>query len=244
MDTRTFDAAVLRRSIEERDAATLIGLYADDAELRITDRLDQPSSPKVIRGRAAIGDYFADVCGRDMTHTVERLVVGPDGAAFTQACRYPGGARVLCSSVLDLRDGLITRQSCVQAWDEEKPASGSSTVTEHRDFGDPDEVREFPSGKVELLRVAGGDIGRLVLRPGWRWSEHVKPIAGTDLCEAPHFQYHVAGVLRIQMADGTTFDASPGAVTALPSGHDAWVIGDEPVVVVDWWGASNYASPQ
>jgi hypothetical protein len=50
-----------------------------------------------------------------------------------------------------------------------------------------------------------------------------------------------AGVLRIQMADGTTFDAGPGAVTALPSGHDAWVVGDEPVVVVDWWGASNYA---
>ncbi|HZR49888.1 MAG TPA: nuclear transport factor 2 family protein [Streptosporangiaceae bacterium] len=237
MDTMTFDATALRRGIEERDAATLLGLYAEDAELRITDHLDQPSNPKVIRGRAAIGGYFADVCGRDMTHTVERLVVGPDGAAFTQVCRYPSGARVLCSAVLDLRDGLIVRQSCVQAWDEEQPAA----VTEHRDFADPDETREFPSGKAELLSIGGSDIGRLVLRPGWRWSEHVKPIAGTDLCEAPHFQYHVAGVLRIQMADGTTFDARPGAVTALPSGHDAWVVGEEPVVVVDWWGASNYA---
>ena len=115
------------------------------------------------------------------------------------------------------------------------------TTAEHKDFAQADEVRAFTNGQVELLHIGGSDIGRLVLRPGWRWSEHVKPLAGTDLCEAPHFQYHVAGTLRIQMADGTCFDAVPGQVTALPSGHDAWVVGDEPVVVVDWWGASNYA---
>ena len=79
------------------------------------------------------------------------------------------------------------------------------------------------------------------LQPGWRWSDHVKPLAGTDLCEAPHFQYHVQGVLHVVMADGSEFDARPGDVTALPQGHDAWVVGDEPVVVVDWYGASNYA---
>jgi quercetin dioxygenase-like cupin family protein len=112
---------------------------------------------------------------------------------------------------------------------------------EHRDFAAADEVREFPNGKVELLHIGDSDIGRLTLAPGCRWSEHVRPIAGTDLCEAPHFQYHISGKLRIQMADGTTFDAVAGQVTALPSGHDAWVVGDAPVVVVDWWGASNYA---
>ena len=69
----------------------------------------------------------------------------------------------------------------------------------------------------------------------------VKPLAGTDWCEAPHFQYHISGTLRVQMSDGTEFDAVAGDVTALPQGHDAWVVGDEPVVVVDWWGASNYA---
>ena len=74
-----------------------------------------------------------------------------------------------------------------------------------------------------------------------RWSTDVKPIAGTDLCEAPHFQYHVSGTLRVRTAEGVEFDATPGQVTALPAGHDAWVVGDEPVVVVDWWGASNYA---
>jgi hypothetical protein len=112
---------------------------------------------------------------------------------------------------------------------------------EQMDFGSPSETREFPNGKVDLLRIGGAEIGRLTLRPGWRWSNDVKPIAGTELCEAPHFQYHVSGTLRVQTADGQVFDAVAGQVTALPSGHDAWVVGDAPVVVVDWWGASNYA---
>jgi hypothetical protein len=112
---------------------------------------------------------------------------------------------------------------------------------EWRDFADPEEVRTFDRGRVEILKVGGMEIGRLVLSPGWRWSEHVKPIAGTDLCEAPHFQYHVAGSLRIRTADGHEFEATPGQVTSLPAGHDAWVVGAEDVVVVDWFGASHYA---
>ena len=113
--------------------------------------------------------------------------------------------------------------------------------TEHRQFAAPDEVRPFEHGRLELLHVGGSDIGRLVLQPGWRWSADVKQIAGTELCEAPHFQYHVAGTLHIEMADGTSYDAGAGDVTSLPSGHDAWVVGDEDVVVVDWYGASEYA---
>ena len=112
---------------------------------------------------------------------------------------------------------------------------------EQRDFASPDETRTFGHGQMELVKVQGADIGRLVLHPGWRWSNDVKPLAGTELCEAPHFQYHVAGTLHVVMADGSEFDAVPGQVTALPSGHDAWVVGDEDVVVIDWWGASNYA---
>ena len=112
---------------------------------------------------------------------------------------------------------------------------------EQKDFTTPDETRRFEKGRVDLLDIGGSQIGRLTLEPGWRWSEHVKPIAGTELCEAPHFQYHVAGTLHIVMVDGTEFDARPGQVTALSQGHDAWVVGDEQVVVVDWWGASNYA---
>jgi len=113
--------------------------------------------------------------------------------------------------------------------------------TEHRDFAEPDEVRTFDHGKAEIVNTAEGSIGRLVFQPGWRWSTDVKPIAGTELCEAPHFQYHLSGTLRIRMAYGTEFEATPGQLTYLPSGHDAWVVGDEPVVVVDWYGATEYA---
>jgi hypothetical protein len=112
---------------------------------------------------------------------------------------------------------------------------------ERKDLKAPDETRTFEKGKLELINMGGGAIGRLSLEPGWRWSKHVKPIAGTDLCEAPHFQYHVSGRLHILLADGSEFEAGPGEVTSLPSGHDAWVVGNEPVVTVDWYGASNYA---
>src|SRR4030088_2230248 len=112
---------------------------------------------------------------------------------------------------------------------------------EHRSFRAPDETRPFPHGRMELLRLGGGEVGMLILEPGWRWSNDVKPIAGTASCEAPHFQYHVTGQLAIRMDDGTEFIAAPGDAPSLPSGHDAWVVGDEPVRVVDWFGASNYA---
>lgn len=113
--------------------------------------------------------------------------------------------------------------------------------SEQKTFLNPDETRPFEYGQAEILNIGDAAIGRLVLQPGWRWSQHVKPLVGTEWCEAPHFQYHVAGTLHVQMADGTEFDAKPGDVTALPANHDAWVVGDEPVIVVDWWGASNYA---
>jgi len=119
--------------------------------------------------------------------------------------------------------------------------STTTAAAEQKNFAQPDETRSFERGVMDLLAIGGSEIGRLTLQPGWRWSDHVKPLAGTELCEAPHFQYHVQGTLRVQMADGTEFDAVAGDVTALPHGHDAWVVGDEPVVVVDWWGASNYA---
>ena len=113
--------------------------------------------------------------------------------------------------------------------------------TEHQSFDRPTEVREFPHGRAEIVKLGDVEIGRLVLEPGWRWSNDVKPIAGTDLCQAPHMQYHVSGTVHVVMADGTEFDAGPGDVSSLPEGHDAWVVGDEPAVVVDWYGASNYA---
>ena len=114
-------------------------------------------------------------------------------------------------------------------------------LTEQKNFAEPDEVREFPHGRVEILEIGNGQVGRIIAEPGWRWSNDVRPIAGTHSCEAPHFQYHVSGRLAIRMDDGTELIAGPGDITSLPRGHDAWVVGDEPVVVIDWYGASHYA---
>lgn len=108
-------------------------------------------------------------------------------------------------------------------------------------FNKPQETRRFPLGKLDLVNIGGATIGRGIFEPGWRWSTSVKPIAKTESCEAPHFQYHLSGVLRITMDDGTTFDAKPGDVTLLPAGHDAYVIGDEAVVVIDFQGMLDYA---
>lgn len=118
------------------------------------------------------------------------------------------------------------------------------TLAETKTLNAPEEVRTFEKGHMDLITVAGGLIGRLVLQPGWRWSVHVKPLAGTELCEAPHFQYHLAGTLGVRMADGREFEIAPGSVTYLGSGHDAWVVGDEEVVLIDWHGASHYAETQ
>lgn len=114
-------------------------------------------------------------------------------------------------------------------------------AAERKDLKTPDETRTFEKGKVDLVNIGGGVVGRLTLEPGWKWSTHVKPIAGTEWCEAPHFQYHAAGRLHVVMQDGSEFEVGPGEITALPSGHDAWVIGSEPVVLIDFHGASNYA---
>lgn len=108
-------------------------------------------------------------------------------------------------------------------------------------FDKPDEIREFPGGRLELVKVGGATVGRVILQPGWRWSTSVQPIAKTKSCEAPHFQYHVSGILKILMDDGTEFEARAGDVSLLPSGHDAWVVGNEPVIIVDFQGMIDYA---
>jgi hypothetical protein len=108
-------------------------------------------------------------------------------------------------------------------------------------FDKPDEVREFPKGRLELIKVGGAIIGRGIFQPGWKWSESVQPIAKTKSCEAAHFQYHVSGVLRVVMDDGTEYLCKAGDVSLLPSGHDAWVVGDEPAIVVDFQGMADYA---
>ena len=112
---------------------------------------------------------------------------------------------------------------------------------EVKSFNKPEEIRNFPNGKVELVKVGGAMIGRAVFEPGWKWSTSVQPLVKTKSCEAPHYQYHVSGILKVVMDDGSEFECKAGDVSLLPTGHDAWVVGNEPVVVVDFQGMVDYA---
>lgn len=116
-----------------------------------------------------------------------------------------------------------------------------SEKAELKKFGKPDEVRDFPKGKVELVKIGGAMVARATFEPGWKWSTSVMPLAKTKSCEAPHFQYHVSGTLAVKMDDGTLIECKPGDVSFLPSGHDAWTVGNEPAVVIDFQGMLDYA---
>lgn len=113
--------------------------------------------------------------------------------------------------------------------------------TEIKSFEKADEIRNFPKGKLELVHVGDKEIGRAILQPGWKWSTSIKPIAHTESCEAPHFQYHVSGVLKVKMDTGEEYELRAGDVSMLKPGHDAWVVGNEPVVLVDFQGMTEFA---
>ncbi|MCY0944059.1 cupin domain-containing protein [Streptomyces antarcticus] len=114
-----------------------------------------------------------------------------------------------------------------------------------RSFDAADETRPFLAGKgrLDLLETDGGQVGRGVFEPGWKWSEHIKPLAGTESCESAHTGYVVSGRIRIVMDGGDAVEAGPGDFIQVASGHDAWVLGDEPCVLLDWTGYGDYARP-
>ena len=116
-----------------------------------------------------------------------------------------------------------------------------SKTAEVMKFTRPVAVRKFPKGRVELVKIGGAVVGRATLLPGWRWSTCVQPIVKTQSCQAPHFQYHVAGRIKVVMEDGTVLDCRPGDVSLLPAGHDGWVVGKDPAVIVDFQGMVDYA---
>jgi hypothetical protein len=105
----------------------------------------------------------------------------------------------------------------------------------------PDETRRFDKGQVQMVSLGAVTFGRATLLPGWKWSTCVKPLVKTKSCEAPHLQYHVAGRLHTVMDDGTEAEFGPGDVSLIPPGHDAWVVGNEPVIIIDITGMVDYA---
>jgi hypothetical protein len=109
--------------------------------------------------------------------------------------------------------------------------------------GEPDELRTFELGRLELYRVGSMVIGRAIYEPGWRWTQHVRPLVDTELCEVAHVGLVVSGSAGVLMADGTDVVLRAGDFFAIPSGHDSWVIGDEQYVSLHLLGADAYAAP-
>lgn len=113
---------------------------------------------------------------------------------------------------------------------------------ESKNFDAPDETRPFTSkGEAAVVMLGGDTVIKARFEPGWRWSEHLKPIAGTDSCQSPHFLYVLSGRMHVAMNDGTEGEAGPNDVVRIEPGHDAWVIGDEPCVAVDFGVSPAYA---
>jgi quercetin dioxygenase-like cupin family protein len=111
-------------------------------------------------------------------------------------------------------------------------------------FENPDETRPIKKGKVEILNMAPGlPVMRTTFEPGWKWSECVKPVAGTESCQVPHLVYVVSGRIVVRMDDEQEIEYGPGDVGLVPPGHDAWVVGNEPYVGIDYQGGALYAKP-
>ena len=114
---------------------------------------------------------------------------------------------------------------------------------ETRDFSAPDETRTPYKTTVEIVNLSGGQIGRYTFQPGWRWSQCIKPVAGTDSCQVDHIGVVLSGRFHVVHDDGTETDVHAGDVYRIAPGHDAWVVGDEPAVNVEFQGAAHFAQP-
>jgi uncharacterized cupin superfamily protein len=122
-------------------------------------------------------------------------------------------------------------------------AEGTTTAKKvvRKNLKTPDETRKFDKGKIDIANVGDAVIGRFELQPGWRWSAAVKPLVQTEWCEQNHVAYIVSGRLKVKLRDGTEDEQAAGDAVFTPAGHDAWVVGDEPVVMIDFKGAATYA---
>ena len=108
----------IRLGMQRRDAGLLAGLYAEQCECTVVNRNNPPSKPLILRGRAEIRRLFDDICGREMTHEVTRMLAGNGAASFSLRCRYPDGCTLVAMSMLTIEAGLIVSELSVDCWDE------------------------------------------------------------------------------------------------------------------------------
>jgi hypothetical protein len=117
-------------------------------------------------------------------------------------------------------------------------------TSQKQNIDNPHETRPFKShGHVDVVTIDDFTLGRGVFEPGWRWSEDVKPIAGTDSCQSRHTGICLSGQMTIRFDDGREISVGPGDVVVAEPGHDAWTVGDEPCVLLDT-SIGAYAKPR
>ncbi len=114
---------------------------------------------------------------------------------------------------------------------------------EKKSLDHPDETRPIDKGTVEVVELDGATVMRTTFQPGWRWSECVKPVVGTESCQTHHVGYAISGRMHVVMDDGEELDLGPGDAIQIPPGHDAWIVGDEPCVFIDFGQIHDYAKP-
>lgn len=117
----------------------------------------------------------------------------------------------------------------------------SSKMERKNIMSSPDETRTFDKGKMQISTVGGTTIGRFALEPGWKWSTSVKPIVKTESCQQAHTGYLISGRMSVRMNDGAESEFGPGEAVYIPPGHDAWVVGNDPCIGIDFTGARTYA---
>jgi class 3 adenylate cyclase len=109
-----------------------------------------------------------------------------------------------------------------------------------KSFAAPDQIIEFPLLRAEIVELGDFTVGYVVHQPGWRWSEHVRPSVGGEWCQARHVGVVLSGRTGVRLEDGTTYEFAPRDVIDIPPGHDGWVIGDEPAVMLEWAGLHTF----
>src|ERR671937_345880 len=117
-----------------------------------------------------------------------------------------------------------------------------TTKMQTKSLQSPDEVRTFENGKIDIVNFDNGvTIGKATFEPGWSWEKCVKPLVGTNSCQAPHTSYIISGRMKVRMDDGSEIEGGPGDTAVIPPGHNAWVVGNEPCIMIDFTGAKDYA---
>ena len=183
--------------------------------------------------------------GLEQVHKDIKNAVGHDLKAWVAVATWDDGSGKEKTTILGTGAPLALRGYLLDGvYASAHLAEEEFQTLEAQSMDEADEVRRFEGGRMELVSVGGSTIGRGIFEPGWRWSEAIKPLVGTESCENSHFGYVISGSMMIRMDDGEEYQVSQGDALHIAPGHDAWTVGDEACVILEVRSAEQYAQPQ